>query len=425
MLSRLGFPPIGRHRSFVSALAIDALGSGIWMPLSLLYFLRQTDLTLVELGLVMTIGNLAVTPMVPLVGLMVDRLGPRSVIQVGNLLQAAMFALYPWAESMIAVGVVVGVSSLGRTMFWGANGPMVTQIAPPGERELWFGFVQALRNAGYGVGGLLASLALTVGTSTAYDAVVLANAASYVAAFALMTRVDAGARPAAGVRRVGGFGVVLRDRGYRVLVLAIFLYALTEMTLNVLMPVYVADLLGLPGWVPGVVFVINTVMVGVGQGLAVRAMTGHVRYRVVLAAIGFTASSFVMMLAADAFSVGLATVVVLVATVVYTVGEIVAGPVLGALSAEAAPDEHRGRYMSVVQLGWTVSSAIAPLLYAALLTAGAPAAWGGPLLLCGLWALCVGALPRVLPRAATRVTNAVEDAVEDAGGAAPPPPSTA
>ena len=61
--------------------------------------------------------------------------------------------------------------------------------------------------------------------------------------------------------------------------LAIFGYALTEMTLNVAMPVYFAELLGLPGWVPGAVFVINTVMIGLGQGLVVRSMTGAIRVR--------------------------------------------------------------------------------------------------------------------------------------------------
>ena len=393
----------------MSALAIDALGSGIWMPLSMLYFLRQTDLTLVQLGLAMTLANLALTPLVPVVGQLVDRLGPKSVMQAGNLLQALMFALYPFAHSMVAVGTVVGVASLGRTMFWGSNGPLVTQIAPPGQREMWFGFVQALRNAGYGVGGLLASLALTLDTSAAYDAVVLANAASYLFAFALMVGVTGGGRPASRVRAVGGFGDVLRDRGYRLLVLTIFLYALTEMTLNVTMPIYFADLLGLPGWVPGAVFVINTVLIGLGQGVAVRSMTGAIRYRVVLVAVTFTASSFVMMYAADALSVRLGTAVVLVAAVVYTVGEMVAGPVLMALSAEAAPEDQRGRYMSVVQLGWNISGAVAPLLYAALLAQGALATWAGPLVLCALWAICVRRLPAVLPRAAQPVTNSAEE----------------
>jgi len=65
VLERLGFPDIGSHRRFVSALAIDALGSGIWMPLSMLYFLHQTSLSLVQLGLAMTIANTAALGVVP------------------------------------------------------------------------------------------------------------------------------------------------------------------------------------------------------------------------------------------------------------------------------------------------------------------------------------------------------------------------
>ena len=274
MLQRLGFPDVGRHRRFVSALGIDALGGGIWMPLSMLYFLRQTDLTLVELGLVMTIANLAVTPLVPYVGRLVDRVGPKSVMQGGNLIQAASFAAYPFVDSMLTVGIALGVSTVGRTMFWGSNGPLITQITQPGEREQWFGFVQAMRNAGMGVGGLLAGLALSIGTDAAYEAVVIANAASFVVAFVLMTGVTAGGRPEIAPGPTAGRGLVLRDRGYRWLVLAVFGYALTEMTLNVAMPVYFADLLGLPAWVPGAVFVINTVMIGLGQGLVVRSLTG-------------------------------------------------------------------------------------------------------------------------------------------------------
>ncbi len=420
MLQRLGFPDVGRHRRFVSALGIDALGGGIWMPLSMLYFLRQTDLTLVELGLVMTIANLAVTPLVPYVGRLVDRVGPKRVMQSGNVIQGLSFAAYPFVDSMLTVGIALGVSTVGRTMFWGSNGPLITQITQPGEREQWFGFVQAMRNAGMGVGGLLAGLALSIGTDAAYEAVVIANAASFGLAFLLMTGVTAGGRPVVKPGPAGGRAMVLRDRGYRWLVLAVFGYALTEMTLNVAMPVYFADLLGLPAWVPGAVFVINTVMIGLGQGLVVRSMTGAIRVRVVLLAISFTASSFVLMYAADALSIALGTAVVLVAAVIYTIGELMAGPVLGALSAEAAPDEHRGRYMSVVQLAWNISGAVAPLLYAALLDSGSLAIWGGAVVLCCLWAAVSARMAAVLPRARERVTNAAEVPVEEPAEVAPP-----
>jgi MFS family permease len=412
VLQRLGFPDVGPHRRFVSALAIDAVGSGVWMPLSMLYFLHQTSLTLVQLGLAMTIANLAVIPVVPMIGTLVDRLGPKVVMQTGNAGAAVSFALYPFAHSMVVVTVLVFAASATRSGFWSALGPMVTQITRTGEREIWFGFLQAMRNAGYGVGGVLAAVALTVGSGAAYQSVVLLNAASYVVAFALMLGVAGGGRP---VREDGAaadddvrWWVGFADRGYRTLLGVILCYALAEMTLNVAMPVYFVDTVGLPGWLPGAVFVINTVMIGVGQGLVVRAMTGAVRRRVMQAAIVFTAASFAMFYAADAIPVVTAVALVLVAAVVYTVGEMTSGPVVAALSAEAPPPGQRGRYMAAMQLAWSASGAVAPLLYSALLSRGALALWGGALALCLVWALFVELLAIRMPLARRPVTNVAE-----------------
>ncbi len=414
MLQRLGFPDVGPHRRFVGALAIDSVGSGIWMPLSMLYFLHQTSLSLVQLGAAMTIANLAVMPVVPVIGSLVDRLGPKVVMQVGNAGAAVAFVLYPFAHSLTAVAVLVFAAAATRFAFWGALGPMVTQITEKGERELWFGFLQAMRNAGYGVGGLLAAVALTIGSDAAYQSVVLLNATSYVVAFVLMLGVAGGRALAAGETRPGGsnrgWWVAFADPGYRWLIVVIFFYALAETTLNVAMPVYFVDTLDLPGWVPGTVFVINTVMIGVGQGLVVRAMTGQVRRRVLQVAIVFTAVSFVMLYAAGALTVASGVVVVLVGAVVYTLGEMTAGPVVAALSAEAPPPDQRGRFMAASQLAWGASGAVAPLLFTYLLHHGGLPMWGGALVLCLLWAATVQMLGRRMPLADAVVTNLAEGA---------------
>jgi MFS family permease len=389
-------------------LAIDAVGSGIWMPLSMLYFLHQTSLSLVQLGLAMTIANTAVIPVVPAIGSLVDRVGPRRVMQLGNAGAAVAFVLYPFAHSLAAVTVLVFAASLTRSAFWGALGPMVTQITERGERELWFGFLQAMRNAGYGVGGVLAAVALTIGSGAAYDSVVLANAASYLVAFGLILGVHGGGRPEDESRSEavrGGAWVAFGDRAYRVLIAVIFCYALAETTLNVAMPVYFIDTLSLPGWVPGAVFVINTVMIGVGQGLVVRRMTGVVRRRVLLTAIAFSATSFVMLYAADAMSVTAGVAVVLAGAVVYTLGELTTGPVVAALSAEAAPPARRGRYMAATQLAWSASGAVGPLLYSAMLDRGPSTLWGGTVALCGVWAALVVVLSSRMSLARERVTN--------------------
>ena len=423
MLQRLGFPDVGPHRRFVSALAIDALGSGVWMPLSMLYFLHQTSLSLVQLGLAMTIANTVVIPVVPLIGSLVDRVGPRSVMQIGNAGAAGAFVLYPFAHSLVAVTVLVFFATATRQAFWGALGPMVTQITRPGERELWFGFLQAMRNAGYGVGGVLAAVALTIGSGAAFQSVVLANAASYVLAFVLMLGVAGGravARDDSAVR-ARGWWVAFTDRGYRTLIVVIFCYAMTTMTLNVSMPVYFVDSLGLPGWVPGTVFVINTLMIGVGQGLVVRRMTGHSRRRVLHVAVAFTAASFAMFYAADALSVTTGALLVLLAAVVYTVGEMTAVSIVSALSAEMPPPDQRGRYMAATQLAWSTSAAISPLLYSALLDRGALAAWAGPFAVCVVWLALVQVLARRVPQVGRPVTNVAEPEPGPVGSTAEAP----
>jgi MFS family permease len=373
--------------------------------------------------LAMTLANLVVMPLVPLIGSLVDRFGPRVVMQAGNAGAALAFALYPFAHSMPAVTVLIFAASITRFGFWGALGPMITQITRPGEREIWFGFLQAMRNAGYGVGGLLAAVALTVGSAAAFQSVVLVNAASYVLAFLLMLGVAGGARPAAGAETASagltsGWWAAFADRGYRWLIVVIFCYALAETTLNVAMPVYFVTSLGLPGWVPGIVFVINTVMIGVGQGLVVRSMTGTPRRRVLHRAIAFTAVSFAMLYAAGALSVALGVVVVLAGAVVYTLGEMTGGPVLIAMSAEAPPPDQRGRFMAATQLAWGASGVVGPLLYAFLLHLGSLPLWGGGLALCLLWVLAVEVLSGRMPLARRPVTNVaeVERAVPDPAG---------
>ena len=52
---------------------------------------------------------------------------------------------------------------------------------------------------------------------------------------------------------------------------------------------------------------------------------------------------------------------VLVGSAVYTLGELLGGPVLAALAAEAAPDHLRGRYLSLIQLAWNLTGTIAPV----------------------------------------------------------------
>lgn len=420
MFQRLGFPTLGDHRRFVTAISVDAVGSGVFMPVAVLYFLATTPLSLVEVGLALSLASTIALPVGPLLGGVVDRLGARQLLLAGNLLQAVGFAAYLWVESFASVLVWSLVVTVGRTAFWGSYGTIVAAISRPGERERWFGFLGALRNVGFAVGGLASGLAISVGTDAAYAAVVLLNAVSYVVALGLLLSVPdhRPAPPAAGPVAADtgseGWGVVLADGRYRLLVLVQTVYSLAMMVLNFAIPVYATTVLGLSGWVTGAVFTLNTVLCGLGQGLVVTALTGRVRAGALVVTNLVFAASFLLLLGADLVPVALAAATVLLGTAVYTLGELIGGPVLGALAAEAAPEHLRGRYLALIQLGWNAASALAPVSFAWLLDRGSGTLWISLTTLCLAGAGLAGLLGTVMPEAARRVTNRAEPVADAA-----------
>ena len=410
MLHRLGFPSVGPHRRFVTAIGIDAVGSGVFMPVSMLYFLAVTPLTLVEVGLAISVASLLSLPAGPWIGTLVDRIGAKRILLVGNALQAVGFVAYLVAESFPAVLAWTIVVTLGRTAFWGAYGNIVATISAPGERERWFGFLGALRNVGFAIGGLASGAAITVGTELAFGVVVAANAASYAVALWLLLAVP-GTTPQHHESLPGSWATVLRDRPYRLLVVAQVGYSLPMMILNFALPVYAVTVLGLPGWVVGVVFTVNCLMVGLCQGLVVNALTGRVRFRVLLLTQVAFAASYLVFLGVGTLGVLAASLVLVLGGMVYTVAELMGGPVLGALSAEAAPEHLRGRYLSLVQLAWNLSSTVAPVLFAWLLERGEAPLWLVMLGVAGVSTLVALRLGRVLDHAARPVTNRADPLV--------------
>lgn len=405
MLTRLGFPSVGEHRRFVTAIVADTVGSGLFMPMTLLYFLAMTDLSLVQIGSALSLSALLTMPGAFVIGSLVDRFGPRRMMLAGNLIQAVGMLAYLWADSLLAVALWTTLINIGRQSFWGSFGNVVTAISAPGERELWFGFLQAVRNLGYSVGGVLAGIALQIGTDVAYQAVVVVNAVTFVLAFLLLIDVPDHRVARDDEAPLEGWGVVLRDRAYLRLVLGQLGFVAGMMVLNFALPVYVAETIDLPGWVVGAIFTVNTALVGLGQGLVVRRMAGQVRARMMgLAQLVFVAS-YVMFVVAGWLPVWLAVVVMLVGSVVYTFGELTGGPVISATAAEAAPDHLRGRYLGLFQLSWALGGAVTPVAFTWLLAHGETTLWAALVVIALVSGAYLQRLPKTLPAAGMRVTT--------------------
>src|SRR6266699_1057480 len=221
---RLGLPNLRGTRSFVVATFIDFLGTGLFLPFSLLYFTRAVGLPLPAVGLALSIAMTITLPLVPVTGLLIDRFGTRRVVLLAQFLQGAGFLGYLVVLNVPMLLGMVLLNAIGQRLFWSAYFTLMAEIAAPHERDRWYGLGAATRNAGLGLGGLLAGVVVGANAILGYHLVVIADALSFFLAAGLLlfgVRVTSPQR-SDGPQR-SGYKLILRDRAFLVLVPRAFL----------------------------------------------------------------------------------------------------------------------------------------------------------------------------------------------------------
>jgi len=91
LVSRLGLLRLCGTGGFLVALLVDALGTEIFTPISMLYVHVVARLPLPAIGVVLTIAMVLTLPLTPLTGALVDRFGARRLVIASHLLQAMGF----------------------------------------------------------------------------------------------------------------------------------------------------------------------------------------------------------------------------------------------------------------------------------------------------------------------------------------------
>ncbi|MDI5968185.1 MFS transporter [Streptomyces sp. SL13] len=392
----------GRGPLLVTLVA-DGIGSGMFLPFAVVYFQHTTTIPLATIGFALTTaGLLSLTPL-PLVGPLIDRFGPRAVAVVANLVCALAFAGYLVADSPWLLVVAAFLAGVGQGTGWTTMLGLVGLVSTPEERGHWFAVQSATRNMGYGLGGIAGAVAVGTGAHWAYPLLAVVNAVSYlvVAVLLLRWRLPARPRPAASAQQSppGRYGTVLRDRSLQVVWSTNLLLVLCMSVLSVLLTVYVVEVLGLPAWLGGALFSLNTALVVLTQTTVTRWVADVPRPRVVQVAALLWAVSFVILWSLSAAPRWLLLPGAVVAVTVYTVAEMLHAPSISTLATEIAPPGSPGRHFAVFQLSWSLGTTLAPALLIWLLSRGTQWPWSVLLVMCAVAAVTVGRLRRLpVPR---------------------------
>lgn len=407
---RLGLPRMGTARPFALAMVIDAVGSGLFLPFSLLYFHYAGGLSLTEAGLGLTVSMLIAVPAPLVAGVLVDRVGPRTVAVATNAARVVGFLGYLLVHDLIALVMVALLISVSDRLFWVAQPALIGEFAASGSRDRWFGLTVALRAVGLGIGGLVAGLAVSSLDIVGYHALVVANAVSFALAAVLITSLRVPERTAVAALpaepSLKGYRAVLADRPFCWIVASNVVFGIARTMILVGFPVYAIQVLGAPAWLAGVLYALYTSLLAVAQTSLVRRLERHRRTRALMLSALLWAGSFVL-LAVTPLLPGQAIVAYLSAvTVLYAVAVMVHAGVIDALVIEAAPETLRGRYVAAFNLSWAAANALGPGLFTTLLAWYAGLPW---ITLAVLLLLALVGVRHAEPRLATQAVRVRSD----------------
>ncbi|MDQ7803833.1 MFS transporter [Amycolatopsis sp. A133] len=209
-------------------------------------------------------------------------------------------------------------------------------------------------------------------------------------------------RPAAADRKAaasGSWRAVLGDRAFTGFCVTHMAFTLASASKFSVLPLVVRDLLHGPQWIAGTAITVGTVVVVTAQRPIVTLLAGRSRTAGLIGSAVLFSLCFALLIPLEAVSLPVATVLILVTSLGFSIAETLFGPTATAAAAAAAPPGAEGRASSIFQLSWGLPVALAPGLLAVLLSASNALTWSILALTCASAVPALLVLRKKLPAA--------------------------
>ena len=413
-------------RDLLAVVAFQFIGTGLVLPFWVVYLHEIRGFRLDTVGLLMGLFSAAGFVVVGPGGALIDRVGPR-LTMLASLVMACLGELVMAFATTLPLAVV-GLSLVGSSfgLSWPSAQSLIASIVPSPIRQRYFGMNFALLNLGIGVGGVLGGLVADVHRPVTFQAMYLAEAASYLPAMVLLLGPlrhvgGASCRPTHGAAgdQVGYLALLRRPAVVSLTVLSFATSFVGYAQLNAGMPAFARAVSEVSTRGLGWAFAANTLVIVLLQLAVLQRIEGRRRTRVVVVMAVVWALAWLLLEGSSLVPGTLrATLLVAGCASVFALGETLMQPSLPAMVNDMAPDHLRGRYNAVTSVGFQAASVAGPPVAGLLVGHGLGSAWIG-LLIGGLVVVCVVSVrwvePQLTPaangiRAATAETPPGSDA---------------
>lgn len=368
---------------------VNVFGNGLVMAYQLIFLTDVRDIDLRVAGLLMGLMGVASLIASPITGTLSDRIGPINTMSIGFGLGIAGWTVLLLTDGVAMSGVALVLVGLSMGTSWPSGGTLVASLTSPETRSRAFAIQRMVINAAIGLGGLVGGFVADAKRPRTFELLFIADIATFAFAILLafrLGRVVPRVRSDAATRKSEpGYREVLADRFFSRTLLYDLATGATFAFAFDLLPKFLT-LLGARTNAVGIVFAVNTAAVVLLQLPIVRITAGRLRLRLLQVQFGVFGVGFAFCWLASRVDSGAIVPVVIVAAVVFSVGECVMGTVRSPMVVDMAPPQLVGRYNALTSMMFQLGMSLGRPLGAIALKRGPGSLWllGGFVALVGI-----------------------------------------
>jgi MFS family permease len=352
---------------------INKLGS--FLQIFLVLYLSQRGFTAAQAGLALGMYGAGSIVGVMVGGSAADRFGYRGAIVGSMVLSAFLTIALVYTTNYPLILAIVAATGAAAQAYRPASSALLTALTPASRHVMVFAAYRLSINLGMTVGPIFGAFFAQYSYKLLLWADAVTSLAFGVLATLLLPRTTAAAHEheEASPQARGGYLRLLVDRRFLLFLVALFLHAVVYIQYLATLPMHLSSV-GFSPRVFGVLVSMNALIVVLFELPITQIVQRHPARFAVALGIGLAGVGFnLYALPASMFTLALATIV-------WSLGEIVGAPAASAYPARIAPSSLRGRYMAASAMPQSLGYAVGPVIGVALWTRIGPGVWWA----CGL-----------------------------------------
>jgi len=341
-----------------AGMLISTLGASMVWPFLMIYVSEKLALPLATVASLMTLNAVFGLAASFIAGPMTDRVGRKWVMVVSLAMNSLAYLLMIQADTLAGFAILLSISGAFNPLYRVGADAMMADLVPAEQRLEAYSLLRTSNNMGIALGPVIGGFVASISYSIAFGcaAAGLAAFSLLIAFFARETLVRHAGEARPGREKLGGYGRVLKDTPFMAFIGIFTLAQMCATLIWVLLGVYAKQNFQVPESQYGWIATTNALMVVFFQMPMTHITKRYSNLRVLAVGSLFYACGV------GSVALGQGFWGFWISMVILTIGELMLSPTATAYTANLAPADMRGRYMSLYGLTWGGAAGIAPVI---------------------------------------------------------------